>query len=182
MKIKKPSKRLYIKVIEMTLIDKWNDFFDLLKSKNVQPSTQLTYFHLLNFWNAARRPIAFYLSDRELANSTHLSLHSITIAKNVLKNFGLLNWKIVNGRTKFFLPQNSRYAVDDTNEVQSLNDGGLVEVQTNKISNREQKKSVSTRRQEMDDFNAKYKNQISEAEKLRMQNLIQEKLAKLNQL
>ncbi len=92
----------------MTYYDKLNYFFSFNKSNKLSPATQLIYLHILHTWNCLRCVNSFYLSDSELASSTHLGSKAITDAKRVLKNFGLLDFRVIQGRTKFFLPTGER--------------------------------------------------------------------------
>lgn len=124
----------------MTLIDRFNFFFNLSKSKIIKPSSQLVYLHYLHFWNLGLRKNSFYCSDREVAKSTGLSLHSITEAKGVLKNFGLLDWRIINGRTKIFLPEGERYTVENTVSMQIERNGDKFIVSEDKLNFKEKEK------------------------------------------
>ena len=124
----------------MTLIDRFNFFFHLLQSKKISPSVQIVYLHYLHFWNLSRREISFYCSDRDVAKSTGLSLHSITTAKQVLKNFGLLDWKIINGRTKIFLPKGERYTAENTVSIQIERNGDKFIVSEDNINFKEKEK------------------------------------------
>lgn len=111
----------------MTLTDKFNYFFrEFLPTKQLSPSSQLIYLHILNTWNCHRMTSnCFYLSDRELARSTNLSPSAVTQAKRVLKNFGLLNFHKVGGKTKYFLPDDELYTGNFTNSGQNADTSDL---------------------------------------------------------
>ena len=111
----------------MTLTDKFNFFFrEFLPQKQLSPSSQLIYLHILNIWNCHRMNAnCFYLSDRELARSTNLSPAAVTQAKRVLKNFGLLTFHKVGGRTKYFLPDDELFTDNFTNSKQTADTDGL---------------------------------------------------------
>ena len=90
----------------MTYYDRLNFFFKVLNSNNIKPSSQLVYLHLLQIQNELRGQLACYVSDRYLSEKTNLSQKTIFDSRQVLKNFGLLDFKVVNGRVKYFFPEN----------------------------------------------------------------------------
>lgn len=131
----------------MTYYDRLNYFFNFLKLNNLNASTQLTYLHILHHSNCLKGVTSFYLTDTEIANSTNLSIRSITDAKRVLKNFGLLDWRNVGGRTKIFLPQNDNFhrtANDSTESISKASaKSALVSLPNNNYKEKEKRTGAS---------------------------------------
>lgn len=81
-----------------------NYFFQFAQFRNLPASARLTYLAILHKWNGFRRAPSFALSDRELSQLTGLGIgRTITQAKRLLKNVGLIDFKsTTHGTTYFF--------------------------------------------------------------------------------
>lgn len=90
----------------MTYYERLNLFYRFIKSNKLQPSSQLLYLHLSQINNELRNVDSFFVSDRALSEMTGLSLSTVSECKAILKNFGLINFKTVNHRTKYFFSEN----------------------------------------------------------------------------
>ena len=77
----------------MTYYDALNDFFKSLGSERLASSAQLVYLHLLQLNNRSGNGGVVHVSDRELNELTQLSRPTVTKAKQILKNRGLIDFK-----------------------------------------------------------------------------------------
>lgn len=77
----------------MTYYDALNDFFKSLGSERLASSAQLVYLHLLQLNNRSGNCGVVHISDRELNELTQLSRPTVTKAKQILKNRGLIDFK-----------------------------------------------------------------------------------------
>ena len=91
--------------MKLNLFERLSFFHHFLQARMLLPSTQLVYFHILWKWNLTRQANSFALSDSELQNKTRLGRKAITTAKRQLKNFNLIDFKIKNGITHYYLPE-----------------------------------------------------------------------------
>lgn len=80
----------------MTYYDALNDFFKSLGSARLASSAQLVYLHLLQLNNRSGNCGVVHISDRELNELTQLSRPTVTKAKQILKNRGLIDFKSGN--------------------------------------------------------------------------------------
>lgn len=85
--------------------DSLNDFFDLNEREHFASSAQLVYLHLLHLNNRSGNGGSVQVSDRQLETMTSLAKQSITRAKQILKNRGLIDFKTQKGKpTTITLP------------------------------------------------------------------------------
>lgn len=75
-----------------TYYDGLNDFYKKLEQKRLAGSAQLVYLHLLHLNNRAGNCGYVQVSDQTLGTITSLSKDSITRAKQILKNAGLIDF------------------------------------------------------------------------------------------
>ena len=73
--------------------DALNCAYELFRIDPPAPSAQLVYFHLLHQNYCLGNPGTVQITDRELSLRTRLSKQSITEAKRILKNRGLIDFK-----------------------------------------------------------------------------------------
>lgn len=75
-----------------TYYDGLNDFHKFNENEHLASSAQLLYLHLLHINNRLGNSGHVQVSDRELATRTSLNVKSVTKAKRILKNCGLINF------------------------------------------------------------------------------------------
>lgn len=80
-----------------TYYDALNDAYEVFESrrlsgKAVPASAQLIFLHILHSWNCSKRTGTVRLSDYGLSLRTGLSKQTITDAKRLLKNIGLIDF------------------------------------------------------------------------------------------
>lgn len=76
-----------------TYYDGLNAFFKLNEANPLASSAQLVYLHLLHINNREWNTGSIRVSDGELRTRTRLSKQTITEAKRILKNLGLIDFK-----------------------------------------------------------------------------------------
>ena len=79
-----------------TYYDALNNFFKSLGSERLASSAQLIYVHLLHLNNRSGNRGVVQVTDRELNELTQLSRPTVTKAKQILKNRGLIDFKTDN--------------------------------------------------------------------------------------
>lgn len=83
-----------------TYYDALNDFFKLNEQERLVSSAQLVYLHLLHINNCHGNNGYIQVSDRELEYRTKLNKNTITTAKQILKNRGLIDFKSEKGKPR----------------------------------------------------------------------------------
>ena len=76
-----------------TYYDALNDFYKSNEQERLVSSAQLVYLHLLHINNCHGNSGYVQVSDRELEYRTKLNKNTITTAKRILKNRGLIDFK-----------------------------------------------------------------------------------------
>lgn len=76
-----------------TYYDALNDFYKSNEQERLVSSAQLVYLHLLHINNCHGNSGYIQVSDRELEYRTKLNKNTITTAKRILKNRGLIDFK-----------------------------------------------------------------------------------------
>lgn len=76
-----------------TYYDALNSFFNSLGAERTASSAQLVYLHLLQLNNRSGNGGSVQVTDRELSRLTQLTRPTITRAKQILKNRGLIDFK-----------------------------------------------------------------------------------------
>ena len=76
-----------------TYYDALNSFFNSLGAERTASSAQLVYLHLLQLNNRSGNGGSVQVTDRELSELTQLTRPTITRAKQILKNRGLIDFK-----------------------------------------------------------------------------------------
>ena len=85
--------------------DSLNDFFELNEREHLASSAQLVYLHLLHLNDRSGNGGVVQVSDRQLETMTGLAKQSVTRAKQILKNRGLIDFKTQKGKpTDITLP------------------------------------------------------------------------------
>jgi len=85
--------------------DSSNDFFELNEREHLVSSAQLVYLHLLHLNDRSGNGGVVQVSDRQLETMTGLAKQSVTRAKQILKNRGLIDFKTQKGKpTDITLP------------------------------------------------------------------------------
>lgn len=77
----------------MTYYDRLNEAFAFYELNSLQSSAQLVHLHLLHLNNRFGNIGQFYISDNRLSLLTGLSQDTITKAKRILKNVGLIDFE-----------------------------------------------------------------------------------------
>lgn len=149
----------------MTYYDRLNKFYNELPRIKLKPSSQLLYLHLLQINNEFRWVQSFYFSDRALSERTGMSLRTISESKAVLKNFGLIDFKTVNHKTKYFLQQVSEgETLSETPKMQNTIQKPQVRPNVT-VSNdiiKEEQNRMRPRKMSVEEFNRQYEQRVAQ--------------------
>lgn len=143
----------------MTYYDRLNKFYNELSRIKLKPSSQLLYLHLLQINNEFRWVSSFYYSDRALSERTGMSLRTISESKAVLKNFGLIDFKTVNHKTKYFLQQVSEgETLSETPKMQNTIQNSQVRPSVTVSNNiiKEEQNRIRPRKMNIEEMNRQY--------------------------
>ena len=124
----------------------------IIEQLNLQASAQLVHLHLLHINNCFGNPGQFYCTDNRLAIYTNLSADSITKAKRILKNCGLIDFitdkKNPRKGTLYILPcQRCNQQCNQQGKKQGNQQGNSIGVLSNTLRIKEkdiEKDSINT--------------------------------------
>lgn len=102
---------IYLKLI--------NEFWTVNKSDDFNSSSITIYFYLLNIWKIEEFK-AFDYSDRDLEKELNISRKTIRKSKDLLRNAGLIKFKIEKGSSTKYQIETDVIEVEEPNNVKEL--------------------------------------------------------------